>query len=95
MLQKFLHFGHDLLFRFPRAGKQEQICVRTVKPAERIIEYHRYIAVFMFVRLVYDEYGREQEFEFVYFLRWRLFIYQIIYILKKIKFLYNAGMVRL
>ena len=33
----------------------------------------------MFARLVYDEYGREQEFEFVYFLRWRLFIYRIIF----------------
>ena len=61
MLQKFLDFGHDLLFRLSRAGKQKQICIRSVKPAERIIEYHRDIAVFMFVRLVYDEHGREQK----------------------------------
>ena len=33
----------------------------------------------MFARLVYDEYGCEQEFEFVYFLRWRLFICRIIF----------------
>ena len=68
MLQKFLNFGHDLLFRFPRAGEKKEVRVCAVKPAERIIEDQRYIAVFMFVRLVYDEYGREQEFEFVWFM---------------------------
>ena len=67
MLQKFLHFGHDLFFRLSCAGEKKEVRVRAVKPAERIIEDQRYIAVFMLIRLVYDEYGREQEFEFVEF----------------------------
>ena len=67
MLQKLLNFGHDLFFRLSRAGEKKEVRVRAVKPAERIIEDQRYIAVFVPVRLVYDEYGREQEFELVEF----------------------------
>ena len=67
MLQKLLNFGHDLLFRLSRAGEKKEVCIRAVKPTERIIEDRRYIAVFMPVRLVYDEYGSKQEFEFVEF----------------------------
>ena len=67
MLQKLLNFGHDLFFRLSRAGEKKEVRIRAVKPTERIIEYQRYIAVFVPVRLVYDEYGRKQEFEFVEF----------------------------
>ena len=38
MLQKLLNFGHDLFFRLSRAGEKKKVRVRTVKPAERIIE---------------------------------------------------------
>ena len=68
MLQKFLNFGHDLFFCLSRAGEKKKVRVRAVKPAERIIEDQRYIAVFVPVRLVYDEYGSKQKFEFVEFL---------------------------
>ena len=38
MLQKLLNFGHDLLFRLSRAGEKKEVCIRAVKPTERIIE---------------------------------------------------------
>ena len=51
-------FGHYFLFRFPDAGKKKQVCIRSEKPSESVIEDEGDVLVLVFACLVDGEYRR-------------------------------------